>query len=130
MTRVMCRALREARMYSIVLRLLLLCVAWMGGWAPVMRAQDASVAAQPGENSASPSVRSLADAEHLYRTGKLDAAVQEYSALLAAGSQPALAYAGLERVDLKQKRPAEAYIRSGQGRRTHTHLGGGTRGSG
>lgn len=44
----------------------------------------------------------------MYRTGKFDAAAQEYAAL-STGPQAALAYVGLARVDLKQKRPADAY---------------------
>lgn len=51
----------------------------------------------------------LSDAEQSYRTGKFDTAVQHYNSLIARGSQPALAYAGLTRVYLRQKKPAEAY---------------------
>jgi len=45
---------------------------------------------------------SLKDAEHLYRTGRLDEAIGEYT-------QAALAYAGLTRVYLQKKDPAHAY---------------------
>ncbi|HVB36490.1 MAG TPA: aspartyl protease family protein [Candidatus Acidoferrales bacterium] len=45
---------------------------------------------------------SFKDAEHLYRIHQLDAAVQEYNSLIATGTQPGLAYAGLVRVYLKQ----------------------------
>jgi predicted aspartyl protease/Tfp pilus assembly protein PilF len=87
--------------------LLLLCLFWI--LAPsAAHAQDsppANAAAPSAPAAASPSI---ADAQHLYRTGKLDAAIQEY-ALLENGPQAALAYVGLERVYLKQKKTAEAY---------------------
>ncbi len=51
---------------------------------------------------------SLQDALRLYRTGKLDAAIQEYTQL-ESGAQAGLAYAGLTRVYLKKKDPADAY---------------------
>jgi tetratricopeptide (TPR) repeat protein len=56
--------------------------------------------------SASPS---LQDALHLYRTGNLDAAIQEYMQM-EGGPQAALAYAGLTRVYLRKKDPADAYV--------------------
>jgi predicted aspartyl protease len=67
----------------------------------------------PGSHPApvGPAVRagsSLPDALHLYRTGKLDAAIEEY-VQLESGPQPALAYAGLTRAYLKKKDPAGAY---------------------
>ncbi len=52
---------------------------------------------------------SLSDAERLYRAGKFAAAAQEFNSLITSGSQPAIAYAGLTRVYLKEKKPAEAY---------------------
>lgn len=54
------------------------------------------------------SASSLSHAEQLYRTGKFDAAAEEYNSLIATGSQAALAYAGLTRLYLKEKKPAEA----------------------
>jgi tetratricopeptide (TPR) repeat protein len=51
---------------------------------------------------------SLADAQRMYRIGKFDEAAQEYAAI-STGPQAVLAYVGLARVDLKQKRPADAY---------------------
>jgi tetratricopeptide (TPR) repeat protein len=51
---------------------------------------------------------SLLDAQHLYRTGKLDAAIQEYTQL-ESGPQAALAYAGITHVYLAKKDPPEAY---------------------
>jgi predicted aspartyl protease/Flp pilus assembly protein TadD len=51
----------------------------------------------------------LAKADQLYRTGKLAAAAQEYNSLLQAEPRSALAYAGLVRVYIKQRKPAEAY---------------------
>src|SRR5260370_13122191 len=65
---------------------------------------DAGVAARVP--SAEPT---LEKAEQLYRTGRLTAAEQEYNALIKAGPGPALAYAGLVRVYIKQKRPSDAY---------------------
>jgi Flp pilus assembly protein TadD/predicted aspartyl protease len=52
---------------------------------------------------------SFADALHLSRTGKLESALTEYNSLLAAGTQPAVAYVGLSRVYLKLDRTKEAY---------------------
>src|SRR6266481_4002595 len=51
----------------------------------------------------------LAKAERLYRTGKFDAAAQEYNAIFQTEPQAALAYVGLVRVYLQQKKSAEAY---------------------
>jgi tetratricopeptide (TPR) repeat protein len=51
---------------------------------------------------------SLQDAQHLYRTGKLDAAIQEYTQL-EGGPQAALAYAGITDVYLAKKDPQDAY---------------------
>jgi tetratricopeptide (TPR) repeat protein len=76
---------------------------------PAMRAQnpalDSAAAPVAPALTASPS---LLDALHLYRTGKLDAAIQEYTQL-EGGPQPALAYAGLTRAYLKKKDPGDAY---------------------
>jgi tetratricopeptide (TPR) repeat protein len=51
---------------------------------------------------------SLQEAQRLYRTGKLDAAIQEYGQL-EAGPQAALAYAGIARVYLAKRDPSNAY---------------------
>jgi tetratricopeptide (TPR) repeat protein len=51
---------------------------------------------------------SLQDAQHLYRTGKLDAAIAEYTQL-ESGPQAALAYAGVTHVYLAKKNPQDAY---------------------
>jgi tetratricopeptide (TPR) repeat protein len=51
----------------------------------------------------------LAKAAELYRTGKFDSAAQEYNAILEREPNTALAYVGLVRVYLKQKKIAEAY---------------------
>ena len=74
--------------------------------ASVASAQDAAPPNAPG--AAPGAAPSLADSQRMYRTGKFDAAAQEYAAL-SAGPQAALAYVGLARVDLKQKRPADAF---------------------
>jgi tetratricopeptide (TPR) repeat protein len=51
----------------------------------------------------------LSTAEQLYRTGKLNEAAQAYQAIIQAEGKSPLAYVGLVRVYLKQKKPAEAY---------------------
>jgi tetratricopeptide (TPR) repeat protein len=51
----------------------------------------------------------LKTARELYRTGRLDAAVAAYNEVLKGDPKSALAYAGLFRVYLRQKRIAEAY---------------------
>jgi tetratricopeptide (TPR) repeat protein len=56
---------------------------------------------------------SLQDAQHLYRTGKLDAAIQEYTEL-ESGPQAALAYAGITNVYLAKKNPQDAYTAAGK----------------
>jgi len=62
-----------------------------------------------------PEVQSyLAKAAQFYRTGKLDEAAREYNGLIQAEPASALAYAGLVRVYLKQKKPAEAYTAAGK----------------
>jgi tetratricopeptide (TPR) repeat protein len=50
----------------------------------------------------------LADALHLYRTGKLDAAIEEYKQL-ESGADAATAYAGIARAYLKKKDDTDAY---------------------
>src|SRR5271170_2258935 len=52
----------------------------------------------------------LADALHLYRTGKFDDAAAAYSVIAASGGPDAvLAYTGLARVYLKQNKPSDAF---------------------
>ncbi len=52
----------------------------------------------------------LLHAQELYRTGKFDPAIAEYNTILSAnGPDAANAYAGLARVYLKQKKPADAF---------------------
>jgi tetratricopeptide (TPR) repeat protein len=65
--------------------------------------------AQEPVPSASPTVPSFESALHLYRTEQFDQALDQYNSLIAAGSQPALAYAGLARVFLSLKRIDDAH---------------------
>jgi len=53
----------------------------------------------------------LAEALHFYRTGKYEAAIERYNAVIKANADAtsASAYAGLSRVYLKQKKPADAF---------------------
>jgi tetratricopeptide (TPR) repeat protein len=76
--------------------------------APPSSATSAA-ASSANTNSPSASVISVAGAEDLLRTGRFDEAALQFEALISAGSQPALAYAGLVRVYLKEKRTADAY---------------------
>jgi tetratricopeptide (TPR) repeat protein len=64
----------------------------------------------PLKTEAAPLTPALAHALALYRTGKFDAAISEYTAIIAGGGADTPgAYAGLARVYLKQKRPEDAY---------------------
>jgi tetratricopeptide (TPR) repeat protein len=90
------------RVYAV---LLFLCLARVGGMSSAL-AQSADSEATPAP--APDAMPSLADAQRLYRTGKFDAATKEYEAL-SAGPDASFAYVGLARLDLKQKRPADAY---------------------
>jgi tetratricopeptide (TPR) repeat protein len=54
-------------------------------------------------------IASIESALRLARTGKFDAAVQAYNSLIASGSHPSLACAGLARTYLKLKKIDEAY---------------------
>jgi hypothetical protein len=85
--------------------LLLLSSIFVAG-APEVRSQNPASDSAPVP-STSPGV-SLQDAQHLYRTGKFDAAVQAYTPL-ETGPQAALAYTGLTRVYLRMKNPKDAY---------------------
>jgi tetratricopeptide (TPR) repeat protein len=73
---------------------------------PAVLAQNPAAANTPSP-TANPAP-SLENAQHLYRTGKLDAAIQEYTQL-ETSPQPALAYTGLTRAYLKKKDPTNAY---------------------
>jgi tetratricopeptide (TPR) repeat protein len=55
-----------------------------------------------------PSPTPLAEARQLYRTGKLSEAEAAYNIIVKADPNSAEAYAGLSRVYLKQRRPADA----------------------
>jgi tetratricopeptide (TPR) repeat protein len=76
---------------------------------PALRAQnpapDSAAAPAAPAGGTGPS---LQDALRLYRTGKLDAAIEQY-VQLESGPQPTLAYAGLTRAYLKKKDPVDAY---------------------
>ncbi|MGB8524872.1 MAG: aspartyl protease family protein [Candidatus Acidiferrales bacterium] len=62
------------------------------------------------DTSPKPLSAPLADALHLYRTGKFDAAAAAYNAIAASGGSDAvLAYTGLARVYLKQNKPSDAF---------------------
>jgi tetratricopeptide (TPR) repeat protein len=77
----------------------------------LVRAQ--SVTQPSGDQAISPPApiqEPLAIAEQFYRTGKLDAAIDKYNEILKSDPKSALAYAGLVRVYLRQKKPAEAYV--------------------
>jgi Flp pilus assembly protein TadD/predicted aspartyl protease len=75
--------------------------------APVSTSNAATAAASPMAVPASP----LAEALQLYRTGKYDAAVERYNSVIKTNTDAtvAVAYAGLARVYLRQKKPADAY---------------------
>jgi tetratricopeptide (TPR) repeat protein len=68
----------------------------------------AAVAAVPPATRISPRSAAFAKALQLYRTGKLGDAENEYKALIEGDPQSALAYVGLVRVYLKQKRLSDA----------------------
>lgn len=76
-----------------------------GAILPAAWAQQSAAPENAPTASATPS---LQDALHLYRTGKLDAAIQEYTQL-ESGPQAGLAYAALTRVYLRKKDPTDAY---------------------
>lgn len=88
----------------------------IAGISSSARAQTISETAQPpavavsfSTTQAPTGTSPLAKAAQLYRTGKFDSAAQEYEAILQADPHAALAYVGLVRVYLKQKKVAEAY---------------------
>jgi len=75
--------------------------------APAATTNVATAAASPIASSPSP----LAEALQLYRTGKFDAAIERYNSVIKTNTDAtvAIAYAGLARVYLRQKKPADAY---------------------
>jgi hypothetical protein len=75
--------------------------------APAAVAPTAPVAAKLAVTPLSPA---LLHAQLLFRTGKFDDAIAEYNTIIAArGLDAASAQAGLARVYLKQKKPADAF---------------------
>jgi tetratricopeptide (TPR) repeat protein len=76
--------------------------------APTSPAPAAAAAAVPSAKPTSPRASAFAKAQQLYRSGKLGDAENEYKALIQGDPQLALAYVGLVRVYLKQKRLADA----------------------
>jgi tetratricopeptide (TPR) repeat protein len=76
--------------------------------APASPAPTAATVAVPPGTLPSARAVAFAKAQHLYRAGKLGDAENEYRALLQGDPQSALAYVGLVRVYLKEKRVADA----------------------
>ncbi len=76
--------------------------------APSPLPPAATTAAVPSAAPTSPRATAFAKAQRLYRTGKLGEAENEYKALIEQDPQSALAYVGLVRVYLKQKRLSDA----------------------
>lgn len=72
-----------------------------------MDTKAATTAAPPVAPTPSP----LAEARQLYRTGKYEAAIALYNSIIKTNTDAAAAsaYAGLARVYLKQRKPADAY---------------------
>jgi tetratricopeptide (TPR) repeat protein len=74
------------------------------------QAKNANTVCTVSPETAPPLSPPLAAALKLYRTGKFPEALAAYTAILpSGGSDAAAAYAGLARVYLAQKNPAEAY---------------------
>jgi Flp pilus assembly protein TadD len=75
--------------------------------APASTSTAATAAVSPMAGPTSP----LAEALQLYRTGKYDAAIERYNSVIKTNTDAtvAVAYAGLARVYLKQKKAADAY---------------------
>jgi predicted aspartyl protease/Flp pilus assembly protein TadD len=75
--------------------------------AASMDPKAAATAASP----VAPTSSALAEARQLYRTGKYEAAIALYDSIIKTNTDAAAgsAYAGLARVYLKQKKPADAY---------------------
>jgi tetratricopeptide (TPR) repeat protein len=91
--------------------LLLLGIGYLVG-LPTLDAQESKPPNPPaaGATATVPNVANptFDDAVRLYRTGKFDAAIQEYQSL-ENGPQAALAYAQITRVYLRKKDPQNAY---------------------
>jgi len=91
--------------------LLLLGIGFLAGLA-TLHAQESKPPNPPaaGSTATAPNLANptFDDALHLYRTGKFDAAIQEYQAL-EQGPQAALAYAQITSVYLRKKDPQNAY---------------------
>jgi tetratricopeptide (TPR) repeat protein len=91
-----------------VLFFLLFGVTSFGVLAANPQAQNPASAQPVPAAAAAPAPPSLDGALNLYRTGNYDEAAGEYNALIAAGTQPALAYAGLARADIRLGKLGEA----------------------
>jgi tetratricopeptide (TPR) repeat protein len=77
--------------------------------APATPAAATPATNTPAKLAVAPMSPALLHARELYRTGKLDSAVAEYSLIVTAGGNDAsAAYAGLARAYLKQKNLGEA----------------------
>jgi Flp pilus assembly protein TadD/predicted aspartyl protease len=74
-------------------------------------ASTSTRAATPAPSTVAAPPSPLADALQLYRTGKYEAAIELYNSIIKTNTDTvaASAYAGLARVYLKQKKPADAY---------------------
>ncbi|HKV39039.1 MAG TPA: aspartyl protease family protein, partial [Blastocatellia bacterium] len=93
----------------------ILCSVFISGGINTLHAQSTTGPSGPpqatapaAKASASPETP-LAKADQFYRTGRLDTAKEEYTAILKTEPGSALAYVGLARVYLREKRPDEAY---------------------
>jgi Flp pilus assembly protein TadD len=71
-------------------------------------AQTPAESTKPGAPDSSESAAGLSNPERLYRSGKFDAAEKAYKALIISTPSPG-AYAGLARVYLRERNPAEAH---------------------
>ena len=87
---------------------LLLAAGLVGAPAFAAEIQDPGGMPTSQSNSASSAAPSLEGALLLLRTEKYESAAEEYNSLIAAGTQPALAYAGLARAYLRLGKIAEA----------------------
>jgi Flp pilus assembly protein TadD len=102
----------------------LFCLLIVAHFAPPGHAQQTDKPSQPVATTAPAATTSvataaapvaptspLAEALQLYRTGKYDAAIERYNSVIKTNTDAtvAVAYAGLARVYLKQKKAADAY---------------------
>jgi tetratricopeptide (TPR) repeat protein/predicted aspartyl protease len=87
-------------------------------FAPLLQAKQADKPSPPVASTApaaaspvAPPASPLAEALHLYRTGKYQAAIERYNSVIMTNTDAtvAVAYAGLARVYLRQKKPTDAY---------------------